>query len=263
MELLQKYGYSLVFCVVFLEQLGLPIPAAPILVLSGALAAGGHLKLWIVFVIAAFAAFAGDFIWYEIGKRKGRGILRILCHVSLSPDSCVKKTEESFMKNGMNSLLFSKFVPGLNTIAPPMAGMFSASFLAFFWRELIGISAYVIAFLLPGFFFEKAVFDITSFFESLGRTFFWLLLGSLAAYVLMKYVKLKLLQRMLYKERITPEELHERMQAGEEFTIVDIRSNWRVDTDKIIPGAIRIPPGEVDNHIHKLDKEKWIVMYCT
>jgi hypothetical protein len=152
----------------------------------------------------------------------------------------------------------------LNTIAPPMAGLVGSRFIAFFLRDFVGALIYVLAFLIPGYVLEKEIFQVTDIFEQLGKTFFWLLIGGLICYVLIKYIKLKLLQRMLYKERITPEELHERMKAGEEFVIVDIRSNLRVDEKTgFIPGAVRIPPAEVDQHLPTLDRERWIVMYCT
>ncbi|HEY4490555.1 MAG TPA: VTT domain-containing protein [Acidobacteriota bacterium] len=263
MELLHKYGYSLVFSVMLLEQLGLPIPAAPILVLSGAIAASGQLSLLSLVIFATLAALVGDLVWYEIGKRKGRGVLKILCHVSLSPDSCVRKTENSFIKHGMNSLLFAKFVPGLNTIAPPMAGMFHRKFLSFIARDSIGSLVYVLALLMPGFLFEKEVFAVTDVFAQIGRTFFWLLLAGLAAWVAIKYVKLRLLQRLLYQARIFPEELYARMNAGERFTIVDLRAITVGDDGEKLPGAIRIHPEKIDESIHLLDKDNWIVMYCT
>jgi len=264
MDLLNKYGYSLVFSVALLEQLGLPIPLAPILLLAGAVAASGNLNFALVVVFAVLAALIGDTIWYYLGKKKGRSVLKMLCHMSLSPETCVRKTEDSFLKYGMNSLLFAKFVPGLNTIAPPMAGLVGSRFYAFFIRDLAGALIYILAFLIPGYLFEKRIFQVTDIFEQLGKTFFWLLIGGLISYVLIKYIKLKLLQRMLYKERITPEELHQRMSAGEEFIIVDIRQNLRFDPKSgFIPGALRIPPGEIDRHAPTLDKERWIIMYCT
>ncbi len=264
MELLDKYGYSLVFVVALLEQLGLPLPVAPVLLLGGAVAASGKLSFTTLVVFAVLAALIGDIVWYHLGRQKGRSVLKILCHLSLSPETCVKKTEESFLKHGMNSLLFAKFVPGLNTIAPPMAGLVGSRFVSFLWRDLIGALVYVLAFLIPGYFLEKSIFHITTLFEQLGRTFFWLLVVSLIGYLFIKYIKLKLLQKLLYKERITPEELHERIHAGEAVIIVDIRSNIPTDLDAgFIPGAIRIPPDEIDEHMHRLDKERWIVMYCT
>jgi len=264
MDLLDKYGYSLVFIVALLEQLGLPIPLFPVLLLAGAAAASGKLSFSLLVVFAVLAALIGDTVWYFLGKKKGHRVLKMLCHVSLSPETCVRKTEESFLKYGMNSLLFAKFVPGLNTIAPPMAGLVGARFPSFFIRDLAGSLLYVLAFLIPGYFFEKRIFQITDVFEQLGKTFFWLLIGGLVCYVLIKYIKLKLLQRLLYKERITPEELRERMDSGEQFIIVDIRQNLRFDPKSgFIPGAIRIPPGDIDQHLPRLAKDRWIVMYCT
>jgi membrane protein DedA with SNARE-associated domain len=264
MDLLDKYGYSLVFAIALLEQLGLPIPVAPVLLLAGAVAASGKLSFVLLVVFATLAAMIGDLVWFYLGRSKGRGVLRILCHLSLSPETCVNKTESSFLKHGMNSLLFAKFVPGLNTIAPPMAGLVRASLWSFLWRDLAGALLYILAFLIPGYLFEKDVFQITNLFEQLGKTFFWLVIGGLAIWVLSKYVKLKLLQRLLYQERITPHQLKERLDAGEPLIIVDIRSNIPVEPNAgFIPGAIRIPPAEIDEHMHRLEQDRWIIMYCT
>lgn len=264
MELLDKYGYSLVFAVALCEQLGFPVPIAPLLLLAGAIAASGKLSFLLLTIVGVVAALIGDIVWFYLGRTKGRSVLKSLCHLSLSPETCVKKTEDSFLKYGMNSLLFSKFVPGLNTIAPPMAGLVKARFHAFLWRDLIGALLYIAGFLALGYYFEKEIFQVTDLFEQLGKTFFWILISGLGLYVLMKYVKLKLLQRLLYKERITVHELKERMDAGEDFTIVDIRANLRLEPDGgTIPGALRIPPAEIDRHMHLLDQSKWIVMYCT
>lgn len=263
MDLLEKYGYSLVFGVMLLEQLGLPIPVAPVLILTGALIAGGKLSFALVVLFALTAAYTGDFIWYQFGKKRGRNILRTLCRLSLSPDSCVKKTENSFLKYGTNSLLFSKFVPGLNTIAPPMAGMFHVKFWSFLWRDLIGILVYVLALLLPGYFFEKEVFEVTTLFEHIGKALLWIILFALAAYVGIKYLRLKRLQRLLSRDRITPEELHQKIVSGEPLLLIDLRTNIPADELHMLPGSIRINPGEIDQHLHRLEPDKWIVMYCT
>ena len=264
MDLLDKYGYSLVFVVSLLEQLGLPLPVAPILLLAGAVAASGNLSFGLLLFFGVLAELIGDIVWYYLGRKKGRGVLKTLCHLSLSPETCVKRTEETFLKYGMNALLFAKFVPGLNTIAPPMAGLVRSKFFAFLSRDLIGAMLYTLAFLVPGYFFEKSIFQVTTIFDQFGKTFFWGLIAALTGYVLIKYLKIKLLQKLLYRERITPEELRERIQAGEPVIIVDIRSAAGLQQDPgLIPGSIRIPPGEVDAHLHKLDKERWIIMYCT
>jgi len=264
MELLDKYGYSLVFAVALTEQLGFPLPVAPVLLLAGAVAASGKLSIILLLIFAVIAAMIGDIVWFYLGRKKGRSVLKILCHLSLSPETCVKKTEDSFLKYGMNSLLFAKFVPALNTIAPPMAGLVGARLHSFLWRDFSGALLYAGSFLFLGFLFEKEVFQITDVFDRLGRTFFWILLFALALYVVSKYVKLKILQRLLYKERITAQELKERLDAGEDLIIVDIRTNVRLEPEPgTIPGSLRIPPAEIDKHMHLLNQEKWIVMYCT
>lgn len=263
MELLQKYGYSLVFIVIFLEQLGFPIPAAPILILAGAMCAGGMASFHVVLFLAVLGCFLGDVIWYKIGKYKGRGVLKTLCTLSLSPDSCVRKTENSFLRYGMNSLIFAKFVPGLNTIAPPMAGMVHSSFFSFFWRDVLGSIIYSAALILPGFLFEKRIFEITAVLEEVGRSMFWLILGAIGVYVLMKFMRLKWLQRLLYKERITPQELYQRIQEGEALTLVDLRSKIQDGQMEKLPGAIQILPDEIDKHVDQLSRDRWIVMYCT
>jgi membrane protein DedA with SNARE-associated domain len=259
---MNNYGYSLVFGVLFLEQLGLPIPAAPVLILAGALSASGKLSFATAFTVAAIAAFLGDLAWYWIGRARGRKVLRLLCKMSLSPDSCVRKTETSFLKYGMNSLFFAKFVPGLNTIAPPMAGLFHGRFLDFAWRDLAGTMLYILAFMLPGFFFSGTVTKITSMFHVVGQSLLWTVVAGLILYAAGKLLRLKILQRRLYRERITPVELYERMNAGEPFTLVDLRSSI-TDGHSTLPGALRIPPAEIDQHLHRLDRERWIVMYCT
>jgi hypothetical protein len=159
--------------------------------------------------------------------------------------------------------MFAKFVPGLNTVAPPMAGMFHVSFLRFLWRDLIGILLYIFALVLPGYFFEKAVFEITGYFEHFGKALLWVILGALAAYVGIKYLRLKSLQRVLTRDRISPKELHQRMTAGEPLIVVDLRTNVSGDELAGLPGSIRIDPGEIDRHLPRLEQDKWIVMYCT
>jgi membrane protein DedA with SNARE-associated domain len=262
MELLQKYGYSLVFLNIFLEQIGFPIPAAPILILAGAFSATGMFSFPVALICAAIGCFLGDLFWYQVGRQKGRGVLKTLCRLSLSPDSCVRKTESSFLRYGMNLLLFAKFIPGLNTVATPMAGMSHSGFFSFLWRDVTGTLLYCSAYLFAGFIFEKRVFEITEFLENVGRSFGLLILIAIALYVIIKFARLKHLQKRLYKDRISPEDLYSRIQAGELLTLVDLRSSIQEGALKL-PGALQIHPDEIDQHVSRLDREKWIVMYCT
>src|SRR5262245_38189880 len=196
-----EYGYSLVFGLIFLEQIGFPVPASPILILAGTLSATGKLSFSLSLFLATLGCFLGDLLWFWIGRSRGRKVLKLMCALSLSPDSCVRKTESSFLKYGMNSLLFAKFVPGLNTVAPPMAGMFNGSFFSFFWRDLAGSLIYILSFMLAGYFFSDVVMKFTSVFHLVGRSLLWALIAGIALYITGRYLRLKLLQKRLYRER--------------------------------------------------------------
>ncbi len=139
LDVLVRYGYLVVFGWVFAEQIGLPIPAMPVLLAAGAMAGTGRLSLVVVLVLAGIASLASDVIWYWIGRVGGGRVLSFLCRISLEPDSCVRRTEESFSRQGARSLLFAKFVPGYSTAAPPLAGivrMGFARFLVFAWKYI-------------------------------------------------------------------------------------------------------------------------------
>src|SRR5687767_12768727 len=114
-------NYLLVFSAALAENIGLPVPAWPLIVISAAAAVDGGGSVVVVFLLATFAAVGADYGWYLFGRKRGSKVLRVLCSMSLNPDSCVRKTETTFERHGLKSLLMAKFVPGLNTIAPPMA----------------------------------------------------------------------------------------------------------------------------------------------
>src|SRR3954449_7854349 len=135
---LVRYGVSLVFLNVFAEQIGAPIPAVPTLIVAGALARNGQMSSTHVLIVAVVASVIADWIWFLLGRRYGYSILRTLCRISLSPDSCVRETEANFERWGMKSLLFAKFIPGFSTVAPPLAGAMKASTLEFLIYDAIG-----------------------------------------------------------------------------------------------------------------------------
>src|SRR4051812_14963777 len=120
--LIGQYGLLLVFANVLLEQIGLPVPAVPTLIVAGALAAEGTLSAPAIFAAAFVASMIGDAAWYVGGRIYGKGVMKFLCRISISPDSCVSQTEEHFERWGVGLVVFSKFMPGLSTITPPLAG---------------------------------------------------------------------------------------------------------------------------------------------
>src|ERR1700691_6566454 len=118
-----RHGYMLVFAWVFVEQAGLPVPSAPLLLAVGALSGTHKMNLWMAVAFAVTGAVASDSMWYELGRLKGVRVLQLLCRISLEPDSCVRRTQVSFGRNGPSVLLIAKFVPGLNAMAAPLGGI--------------------------------------------------------------------------------------------------------------------------------------------
>src|SRR5258706_6211854 len=143
LSLIAEYGLALVFANVLLEQVGVPIPAVPALIMSGALAAEGKASVVGLFAVATAACLIGDGLWYIAGRRYGLGVLRVLCKVSLSPDSCVRQTESRFGKWGSTTLVFGKFIPGVSTVAPPLAGAMKVGWARFLFFNTIGILLWV------------------------------------------------------------------------------------------------------------------------
>ena len=148
--LISQYGLPLVFANVFLEQVGLPVPAIPTLVIAGALGADGTLSVPGVFLAAFAACMIGDSAWYAAGRRYGNRVMKTLCRISLSPDSCVNQTEERFERWGVGVLVMGKFIPGLSTIAPPLAGATRVPWSTFLLFNGLGAALWVGAGLATG-----------------------------------------------------------------------------------------------------------------
>src|SRR6202023_3833865 len=124
LEFLVRHGYVVLLGWVFVEQLGLPIPSVPLLLAAGALAGAGRMNIFVALFATVYAALCADSLWYQLGRIKGIAILQLLCKISMEPDSCVRRTEGVFSRQGARSLLVAKFLPGLSTVAPPLAGIF-------------------------------------------------------------------------------------------------------------------------------------------
>src|SRR6266446_858213 len=156
-EFLLQHGYTVLLGWVFAEQIGLPIPSMPLLLAAGALAGTGHLSLLASLVYVVFAAVTADSVWYSLGRRKGIKVLQLLCKISLEPDSCVRRTEGVFAKRGARSLLVAKFLPGLSTVAPPLAGVFHMRVGRFLLYDALGALLWSGSFLGFGYAFSGQI----------------------------------------------------------------------------------------------------------
>lgn len=264
LEFLLHHGYVVLLGWVFAEQAGLPLPSMPILLAAGALAGMGHLGLFASFFCVLLAAVCADFIWYCLGRAKGIPILQLLCRISLEPDSCVRRTESVFARQGARSLLFAKFVPGLNAVTPPLAGVFRMPPWRFLLFDGAGIVFWAGTFLGVGYAFSDEIERLGEHLSILGGWLLVLLAGGLGAYIAHKYIARRRFMRELRVSRITAEELREQLDAGEPVVIVDLRHALDFEADpEIIPGALRIDASELEERDDLLPRDREVVLYCT
>jgi membrane protein DedA with SNARE-associated domain len=264
LRFLVEHGYLVLFVLVLAEQLGLPLPAVPVLLGAGALAGMGKLDAGVAIGVATAASLLSDGLWYHIGRTRGARVLKLLCRISLEPDSCVRTTENTFARYGARSLLVAKFVPGLNTIAPPMAGITGMSPRRFLLLDGLGSLLYVAVFVAIGWVWSDQLEAIAEYLAGLGSWLPILAGGALAAYVLAKFVQRQLFLRKLRVARITPEELFERLESGEELVVVDLRHSADFEAVRLtIPGAIRVAIDELEGEHERIPRDREIVLFCT
>ena len=264
LEFLVRHGYAVLFVWVFVEQVGLPLPSVPLLLAAGALAGTGRLNLALVVLVPAVAAIFSDAIWYELGRRRGVKVLRLLCRISLEPDSCVRRTEDVFARQGARSLVLAKFIPGLSTAAPPLAGIFRMRVSRFLFFDTLGALLWVGAFVGLGALFSEKLEMVADHALTLGVWLLVLLVAGLAGYISWKFVHRQRFLRELRIARITPEELKRKLDAGEELVVVDLRGSLDFEAEpQMIPGAMRLDAASLDGSHEMIPRDRGVVLYCT
>jgi len=263
-EAVIRYGLPLIFGIVLLEQLGLPIPAVPILLVGGALSVDRDLSALHVLGVAVLASVVADTLWYWLGRTQGGKVLKLLCRISLSPDSCVRQTESLFERFGMPSLLFAKFIPGFSTVAPPLAGATGASVAAFLLYDTGGAVLWAGAGVLGGMAFHRAIDRVLMFLTSVGSGAFGILAAALALFVAFKWWQRKRFYKVLRMARITVDELRNLMQDGQQPVVLDVRtSGARARDPRRLPGAEVLEASEIDHRLAELPRDREIILYCT
>src|SRR5436190_8836935 len=181
--LVAHYGLLLVVVNVLAEQVGLPIPAVPTLIVAGAAAAAGQLSAAAVFGVAVLACFIGDGLWFAGGRIYGRRVMRLLCRVSLSPDSCVRQSEYHFERWGKAALVVSKFVPGLSTVTPPLAGAMRMGWPSFIVLNGAGIVLWCAIPIGAGMLFNDQIGQAIAALERYGAMAAAIIVAALALYI--------------------------------------------------------------------------------
>jgi membrane protein DedA with SNARE-associated domain len=260
-EALLAHGYWLLFAAVLIEQIGIPLPSVPVLLATGALAALGKISLGTALPLGVLASLLGDVPWYFTGKFRGRRVLRLLCRISLEPDSCVRGAEDTFTRRGPATLLVAKFVPGLSTVAPPLAGIIHMSFWKFLFFDGLGSLAWTTVYVLAGWFFGGQLDRLANAIAGTGRWFALLIVTPLAGWLLWKYFQRRRFIRKLRIARIEPEELKEMLDRGEPVAIIDLRHS--LEDGATLPGAIHMTFDELDARSGEIPRDSDIILYCS
>ena len=263
-EFLLHHGYVVLLGWVFAEQIGVPVPSLPILLAAGALAGAGRFSFVASLLLSVSASLTADSIWYLLGRVKGIKILQLLCKISLEPDSCVRRTEGVFSKQGARSLLVAKFIPGLGTVAPPLAGIFHMRPTRFLLFDACGVLLWAGTYLGAGFVFSGEIERVAEHAAHLGGGLFVLLFGALALYIGYKFIARQRFLRELRIARISVDELKQKLDAGEDLVIVDLRHSVDFEADpETIPGAFRMDAKELEEKDDRLPRDRDIILYCT
>ncbi len=264
LELLVRHGYIILFLWILMEQGGVPVPSIPLLLAVGALAGAGKLNLAVAIALAVIATEISDICWYELGRRHGVAILNLLCRISLEPDSCARRTTDVYARYGAKSLLGAKFIPGLTTVAPPLAGIFRMRLRRFLFFDTSGSLIWSSTFLGLGFLFSNRLKEIADYAMRFGETLLILIVIGFAAYIAFKFIDRQKFLRDLSGARITAEELKMLLDSGEQIQIVDLRHSFEFEAEPTtLPGALRMDPKELEYRQSEISRDRDIILYCT
>jgi membrane protein DedA with SNARE-associated domain/rhodanese-related sulfurtransferase len=265
-SLTSQHGYILIFVIVFLEAIGLPVPAALALMAGGAAVASGSLHAPAALLLAVTGLVLGDSLLYILGSYMGWALLAFLCKVSANPETCILRSAESFYKRGRTTLLLAEFIPGINTMAPPLAGSMKMRFGEFLGLDVLGASFYVLVYGTSGFLFRDFLAAITRSVQAAGHVGEIVIIVATCLFVahrVWRYWKNRV-YRIVPRVQVTELATKLRSEELEQILLVDVRSHGYYDADAArIRGSIRIEPNNLSEEVAKLPRDKNIYLYCT
>lgn len=264
MKFLAEQGPLVLFLIVLAEQMGLPLPAVPVLLAMGAMAGSGRFSFAGAIAIAVSACVIADFAWYRLGRWRGAQVLNWLCRVSLEPDSCVRTAQNRLSFGGARALLIAKFIPGFSTAAPPVAGLIGMRLSRFLLWDTLGALLWSVTYLGLGWLFSDQLEAVMRAVTDVGGRAFFAAAAALAVYLGWKTLERRRFLRDIQLDRITPEDLRARLAAGEDVVIVDLRHSSEFDADpSSLPRALRISPDAIDEHFATIPAGREVVLFCT
>jgi membrane protein DedA with SNARE-associated domain len=264
LDFVARHEAPLVFATVLAGQCGLPVPAEPVLLAAGALAVAAGGGLAGPLALAVVAGVAGDLLWYEVGRRRGRSVLGVLCRISLEPDACVRRTEDFFARRGAFTVFLSKFVPGLTNATPALAGISRMPLARFLPLDAAATAAWAGLFVGLGFAFGRELERLEGRLASIGGSLGAVVAGAFGLYLAVKAFERWRFLRAHRLARISAEELRARLDRGEPAVVVDLRQRAEAEREPFaIPGALRLDPDEIEARRAELPAGVEVVLYCT
>lgn len=246
------------------HQLGIPLPAFPVLIWAGAAASADPLLLAAAFFATTLAGTLGNLPWYWAGWRYGHRVLSLLCRITVSPDSCVRRTETAFERRGPVMLVVARFLPGFETVAPPLAGALQLGLPAFLLYDLAGSALRSAAGLALGVAFRDQVGWLLEWLAQLGGHAMLLLGGLLALYVAYRFAQRRLFLRSLRTARISVEELSGMIRRGDDPVVLDVRTrSHRLADGRRIPGARAVDLDALEDTLREVPRQREVVVYCA
>ena len=263
-ELVARWGPLLVLAAVLLEQGGLPLPSAPILIVAGAIADTESLRPEKILMAAVIACLAADHLWYAVGRRYGRRVLDTICRLSLSPDTCVSRADDLFARHGAALLLVAKFIPGVSAVAIPSSAAMGLRYRRFLLFDTIGAFLWSGAYVGIGMIFSREVHRVLDWLGVVGGWSTAIVLGLLGAYLAAKIATRLRLQRLHRLVRISPAEAIELLQRESDLIFVDARSNVERENDqRRLPRAVAVGDRTVVEVVPKDSRGQTIITFCT
>jgi membrane protein DedA with SNARE-associated domain/rhodanese-related sulfurtransferase len=263
------YAYLIIFLWVLVEQIGIPIPSVPVLLTAGTLSATHRVSFIGITFAMLLACLIADTIWFSLGRRYGNSVLKLLCRLSFEASTCVSKTEGYFTRRGAVTLLFAKFVPGLSTVAAPIAGQTGMSYGRFLAWDLAGSLIWGETFILAGRFFGDLAKKSAPFFAWLGHFAIFIFAAMVLGFLFHRIWKQRKFLQQVRELRLEPSELKEMLDVAEKGGttapfIVDLRHPLDYLPDpRVLPGALRIGPNELKQHSEIIPRDRDVILYCT
>jgi membrane protein DedA with SNARE-associated domain/rhodanese-related sulfurtransferase len=259
---LAAHGYVILFATVFLEAVGLPLPAALALLIAGGASAHGSLRGSYVVFGSLAAMLTGDTLMFFAGRFTGWWLLGVLCRISLNPESCILRSADSFYRRGRTLLVVAKFIPGINTMAPPLAGCMNMRLAQFLGLDLLGAAIYILAYFTVGFAFSGALAVITRGYQTFGRIVSWVVVGLILGYLawqLWGWIRERALRSVPFAG---PTEAAHALTTG--ACVYDVRSHGYLDRNAMrIRGSRRLDPHSLHQPHEELPRGRLVLVYCT